>query len=342
MKLGEVAQALGASLEGGGENVEITGVAALEDAVPGQITFLADRRHEALVAGTTASAILLAPGAPAASIPVLRVENPYAAFAQALELLHPPRRPPAGIHPMAVIAPTAVLGDGASVGPHVVVGDGACIGRNAVLHPNVTIYRDVRIGDDFTAHAGVVVREEVVIGDRVTLHAGAVVGSDGFGFVPGETHRKIRQVGTVVLEDDVEIGSNATVDRATLGATHVGRGTKIDNLVMIGHGSRLGAHCLLAAQAGLAGSTRLGHHVMMGGQAGASGHLSIGDGVQIAAQTGIHRDIPAGAVYGGYPAMEVRRWRRVTMSIPKLPDLFRRLRRLEKEAGVAPEDDDDQ
>jgi len=343
MKLGEVARALGASLEEGTEDVEITGVAALEDAVAGQITFLADRRHEGLVAATTASAILLAPGGPAASIPVLRVENPYAAFAQALELFHPPFRPPAGIHPTAVIAPTAVLGDGASVGPHAVVGDGARIGRNAVLYPNVTIYRDVRIGDDFIAHAGVVVREDVVIGDRVTLHAGAVVGSDGFGFVPGsDAHRKIPQVGTVVLEDDVEIGSNATIDRATLGATHVGRGTKIDNLVMIGHGSRLGPHCLLAGQAGLAGSTQLGHHVMMGGQAGASGHLSIGDGVQIAAQTGIHRDIPAGAVYGGYPAMEVRRWRRVTMSIPKLPDLFRRLRRLEKAAGVASEDDDEQ
>jgi UDP-3-O-[3-hydroxymyristoyl] glucosamine N-acyltransferase len=343
MKLGEVARALGASLEEGTEDVEITGVAALEDAVAGQITFLADRRHEGLVAATTASAILLAPGGPAASIPVLRVENPYAAFAQVLALFHPPFRPPVGVHPTAVIAPTAVLGDGASVGPHAVVGDGARIGRNAVLYPNVTIYRDVRIGDDFTAHAGVVVREDVMIGDRVTLHAGAVVGSDGFGFVPGpDAHQKIPQVGTVVLEDDVEIGSNATVDRATLGATHVGRGSKIDNLVMIGHGSRLGPHCLLAGQAGLAGSTRLGHHVMMGGQAGASGHLSIGDGVQIAAQTGIHRDIPAGAVYGGYPAMEVRRWRRVTMSIPKLPDLFRRLRRLEKAAGVASEDDDEQ
>jgi len=343
MKLGELARALGATLEGGGEDVEITGVAGLEEATSGWLTFLADRRHEALVRSTTASAILLAPGASGAPIPVLRVANPYASFAHALELFHPPRRPPAGIHPTAVIAATAVLGPGASVGPNAVVGDGVRIGRDAVLHPNVTIYPDARIGDDFTAHAGVVVREEVVIGDRVTLHAGAVVGSDGFGFVPQpDAHRKIPQVGTVVLEDDVEIGANATIDRATLGATHVGRGTKIDNLVMIGHGSRLGPHCLLAGQVGLAGSTRLGAHVMMGGQAGASGHLAIGDGVQIAAQTGIHRDIPAGAVYGGYPAMEVRRWRRVTMSIPRLPELFRRLRRLEKTVGLPPDDDDEE
>ncbi len=341
MKLGELARALGATLEGGEEDVEITGVAGLEEATPGLITFLADRRHEALVRTTTASAILLAPDAPRPSIPVLRVANPYAAFAHALELFHPPRRPAAGIHPSAVIAATAVLGPGASVGAHAVVGDGVRIGRAAVLHPNVTIYPDARIGDDFVAHAGVVVREEVVIGDRVTLHAGAVIGSDGFGFVPQPgAHRKIPQVGTVVLEDDVEVGANATIDRATLGATHIGHGTKIDNLVMIGHGSQVGPNCLLAGQVGLAGSTRLGAHVMMGGQAGASGHLRIGDGVQIAAQTGIHRDIPAGAVYGGYPAMEVRRWRRVTMSIPRLPELFRRLRRVEKAVGLAPDDDE--
>jgi UDP-3-O-[3-hydroxymyristoyl] glucosamine N-acyltransferase len=224
-----------------------------------------------------------------------------------------------------------------------VVGERVRLGRDAVLHANVVVYDDATIGDDFVAHAGAVVREGVRIGDRVVLHAGAVIGTDGFGFLPlPDGNRRIPQVGTVVLEDDVEIGANATVDRAALGATVVGRGTKIDNLVMIGHGCRIGAGCLLAAQVGLAGSTHLGARVMMGGQAGAAGHLTIGDGAQIAAQSGLHRDIPAGARYGGYPAMDVGRWRRVTMSMPRLPELFRRLRRVEQRLGLATAADEEE
>jgi len=199
----------------------------------------------------------------------------------------------------------------------------------------VVIYPRVRIGDGFTAHAGVVVREDVRIGDRVTLHAGAVIGSDGFGYVPQEGgHRKIPQVGTVVLEDDVEIGANTTVDRAALGATVVGRGTKIDNLVMVGHGSRIGPHCLLAAQVGLAGGTRLGAHVMLGGQAGLAGHLTVGDRARVAARSGVHGDVPAGAAYGGYPATEVHRWRRAAVGFFRLPEVLRRLRRVEQALGL--------
>src|SRR5262245_11721176 len=342
MKLAELARVLGATLEGGSNDVEITDVASIEDATPGMLTFLADRRHDAELAVTRASAILLDHDAPHVDLPVLRVAHAYLAFVQAMELFHPPRRPAPGIDPTAVVASTAVLGEGAYVGPHVVIGERVRLGRDAALHPHVTIYPDARIGDAFTAHAGAVVREEVTIGDRVTLHAGAVVGSDGFGFVPRpDGHRKIPQVGTVVVEDDVEIGANATVDRATLGATRIGRGTKIDNLVMIGHGCSIGPGCLLAAQVGLAGGTRLGAGVMLGGQVGASGHLAIGDGAQVAAQSGLHRDVPAGAVYGGYPAVEIRRWRRMMTSLPKLPALLRRMRRVEKALDLGPAGSDE-
>ncbi len=338
MKLGELARALGATLDGGADDVEITGVAGIEDAAPGTLTFLADRRHEPGLGSTRAAAVLLTHDAPPAPLPALRVAHPYLSFVQAMELFHPAERPPAGVHPTAVIAASAVVGAGASIGPYVVIDDGVRIGKDAVLAAHVTVYRDAQIGDAFTAHAGAVVREGVSVGDRVTIHAGAVIGSDGFGFVPrAEGHRKIPQLGTVVLEDDVEIGANATVDRATLGETRIGRGTKIDNLVMIGHGCRIGPGCLLAAQVGLAGGTRLGAGVMLGGQVGASGHFTIGDGAQVAAQSGVHRAIPAGAVYGGYPAMEIRQWRRAMTALPRLPSLFRRLRRIEKALGLDPD-----
>ncbi len=343
MTLAELARILGARLEGGPDDLEITGIAAIEDAGPGTLTFLADRRHEATLAATRASAILLAHDAPGARIPVLRVAHPYLAFVQAMELFHPARRPEPGIHATAVVAPTAVVGPGATIGPWVVVSDGVRLGGDAILHAHVTIYRDARIGERFEAHAGVVVREEVTIGDRVTLHAGAVIGSDGFGFVPRpEGHRKIPQLGTVVIEDDVEIGANTTIDRATLGATRIGRGAKIDNLVMIGHGCTVGPGCLVAAQVGLAGGTRLGAGVMLGGQVGASGHLTIGDGAQVAAQSGVHGDVPPGAVYGGYPAVEVRRWRRTSLAILRVPELLRRLRRIEKAVGLGPAEDGDE
>jgi UDP-3-O-[3-hydroxymyristoyl] glucosamine N-acyltransferase len=336
MKLAELARALGATLEGGTGEAEITGVAAIEEAVPGTLTVLVDRRHGSHLSTTQAGAVLLGPDAPASPVPVLRVDHPWEAFAKAMELFHPAQRPTPGIHPTAIVAPTALLGPGAFVGPYAVIGEDVRIGCDAVLHAHVTLYRGARIGDAFTAHAGAVVREEVVIGDRVTLHAGAVIGSDGFGFVPlSGGHRKVPQVGTVILEDDVEVGANTTVDRATMGATRIGRGTKIDNLAMIGHGCQLGPGCLLAAQVGLAGSTRVGAGVMMGGQVGASGHLTVGDGVQVAAQTGIHRDLPAGGIYGGYPAVDIRSWRRAMASLTKLPDLLRRFRRLEKAVGVA-------
>ena len=335
MRLAEIARALGCELRGDGD-VEIADVAPLDGAAPGTLTFLDDRRLAHLLATTRAAAVILPPEAEDPAIPTLRAPHPYLAFVGAVELLHPAKRNETpGVHPTAVVAATAVIGPRASLGPWVTVGERTTIGADAVLHAGVAVYEDVTIGDSFTAHAHAVVREGVRIGSRVTLHAGSVVGSDGFGYLPlPDGNRKIPQVGTVVLDDDVEIGACATVDRAALGATVVGRGTKIDNLVMVGHGCRLGAHCLLAGQVGLAGGTTLGARVMLGGQAGSAGHLTVGDGAQVGAQAGVHRDIPAGGVFSGYPAMEARRWRRITMSMPRLPEVFRRLRRIERALGL--------
>src|SRR5437773_2524744 len=337
MKLSEIARALGGELRGDGA-VEIVDVAAIEDALPGTLTFLADRRLAARLATTRAAAVLLPPDAPEVALPSVRVAHPYLAFVAAVELLHPPPRPAPHVDPSAVIAASARLGPGAVVGPRVVIGERTTIGRDATLHPNVTIYHDVAIGDGFTAHAGVVVREGTRIGDRVVLHAGAVIGSDGFGYLPlPEGIRKIPQIGTVVLEDEVEVGANATVDRAALGATVVGRGTKIDNLVIVGHGCRIGPECLLAAQVGLSGSSTLGARVLLGGQVGLAGHQTVGDRAQVAAKSGVHGDVPAGAVYGGYPATEVRVWRRASAALLRLPEALRRLRRVERALGLGVE-----
>jgi len=337
MRLADLARLLDCELRGDGA-VEIVDVAAIDDARPATITFLADTRAATKLATTRAAAVILARDAPPGELPALLTSHPYLAFIRAIELFHPPAAIVPGIHPMAVIGEGTTLGPGAAVGPHVVVGRRVTVGRDAVLHPNVTIYDDVRIGDGFTAHAGAIVREGVTIGNRVTLHAGVVLGTDGFGFLPlPDGNRKIPHVGTVVIEDDVEIGANTTIDRAALGATVVGRGSKLDNLVMLGHGCRIGPGCLLAAQVGLAGSTVLGARVMLGGQVGSAGHLAIGEGAQVAAQSGLHRDIPAGARYGGYPAVEVSVWRRITAALPRLPELFRRVRRLEQRLGVGRE-----
>jgi UDP-3-O-[3-hydroxymyristoyl] glucosamine N-acyltransferase len=277
------------------------------------------------------AAILLGPDAGAVALPAVRVPDPHRAFVDVVELFHSPPAPPPGIHASAVIASSARLGRDASIGAHAVIGEDVVIGDGCVLGPGVVVYAGVRAGQRFVAHARVVVREGVRIGDRVTLHAGAVIGSDGFGYLPGpDGIRKIPQVGTVVLEDDVEIGANATVDRAALGETRIGRGTKIDNLVMVAHGCQVGPFCLLAAQVGLAGGTVLGGGVMLGGQVGSAGHLTVGAGAKVAAKSGIHNDLTPQGTYGGIPAIDIRDWRRAVRSFAKLPELARRLRRLEQ------------
>jgi UDP-3-O-[3-hydroxymyristoyl] glucosamine N-acyltransferase len=337
MQLAEIATRVGGTLQGDGA-VEITGVSSIEEPRPGTLTFLADPKHAARLEGIAAAAILLRPTDPPVAVPSIRVTDPYLAFVDVVEWFHEPTRATPGIHPTAVVAATARLGRGASVGPHVVVGEEVVVGDDCVLHAGVVLYPGARVGDRFTAHARVVVREGVRIGDRVTIHAGAVVGSDGFGYLPGpEGIRKIPQIGSVVVEDDVEIGANATIDRAALGSTRIGRGTKIDNLVMVAHGCVIGPFCLIAAQTGLSGGTTLGTGVMLGGQVGSAGHLEVGDGVKVAAKSGIHGDLEAGGTYGGYPAVEIGVWRRGAAVFRNLSDLVRRVRRLEKRLGIAPE-----
>jgi UDP-3-O-[3-hydroxymyristoyl] glucosamine N-acyltransferase len=341
MRLAEIAARVGGRLDGDGM-VEIAGVSSIEEPVPGTLTFLADPKLASRVASLPVAAILLPLDGPSVALPAVRVTNPHLAFVEIVELFHPAVPAAPGVHPTAIIAPTARIGANASIGPHVAIGDGAVVGDDCVLHAGVVLYPRVAIGNRFTAHARAIVREEARIGDRVTIHAGAVVGSDGFGYLPApDGIRKIPQVGTVVVEDDVEIGANATIDRAALGATTIGRGTKIDNLVMVAHGCRVGPYCLLAGQVGLAGGTTLGAGVMLGGQVGSAGHLTIGDGARVAAKSGIHNDLAAGGTYGGSPAIDVRAWRRGMTALRRLPELFRRVRGLERRAGVADGDSDD-
>jgi UDP-3-O-[3-hydroxymyristoyl] glucosamine N-acyltransferase len=340
MRLSEIATRVGGTLDGDGA-VEIAGVSSIEEPRPGTITFLADAKHASRLEGLAVAAILLTPDAPRVAVPTVRVADPHLAFVQVVELFHPVTRPAAGVHPTANVSPSARLGANVSIGPHAIVGDDVVLGDGGVLHAGAVLYPRVRIGRDFTAYARVVVREDVRIGDRVTLHAGAVVGSDGFGYLPSpQGARRIPQVGIVVIEDDVDVGANSTIDRAALGATTIGRGTKIDNLVHIAHGCRIGPYCLVAAQTGLSGGTVLGTGVMLGGQVGSAGHLTIGDGVKVAAKSGIAGDLDAGGSFGGIPAVEIRYWRRYSAGLKRLSELFRRVRRLERAAGIDEDGED--
>jgi UDP-3-O-[3-hydroxymyristoyl] glucosamine N-acyltransferase len=332
MKLAELAIHLQCELRGDG-TVEITGVNSIEEARAHEVTFVANKKYLAKLATIHASAVILAPTDTEVPLPSLRTANPYLAFAKALELFHPPLVPPVGVHPTAVIASTATIGASASIGPYAVIGDNVVIGDHARIHAHVVIYPNVTIGDHFTAHANVVIREGTRIGERVILQGGVVVGGDGFGYVPlpNGTAYRIPQTGIVILEDEVEIGANTTIDRAAVGATVIRRGAKLDNLVMIGHGCDVGEGSLLAAQVGLSGSTKLEAGVRMGGQVGAAGHLTVGKNTQVAAQSGIPHDIPANSVVGGYPTTDIHSWRRYSVLLPRLPELARRIRRLEKE-----------
>ena len=335
MKLAEIALRLGCELRGDG-NTEIAGMNSIEDAQPHEMTFVANKKYLAKLATTKAAAVILAPTDPDITLPSLRAPNPYLAFARVLEWFYPPYTPAVGIHPTAVIAATARVGASAYIGPYAVIDEHVVIGDHARIFAHVVIYPNVRIGHEFTAHAGAVVREGTKIGDRVVLQAGVVVGGDGFGYVPlpdGSAY-KIPQTGTVTLADDVEIGANTTIDRAAMGATMIRRGAKLDNLVMIGHGCDIGEGALLAAQVGLSGSTKLEAGVRMGGQVGAAGHLTVGKNTMVAAQSGIPHDVPANSVIGGYPAVDIRSWRRYSAALPKLPELVRRIRRLEQALRV--------
>ena len=329
MKLAEIASVLGATLENGDPEAEITGVAGIEEAAAGQITFVANPKYAAAAKTTSASAVIVSEDFPAISTGMLRSKNPYLAFARAIDLFYQAPQYAAGVHPTAVIAPTAKLGANAHVGAYVVIDDDVEIGDNAVLLPHVVIYRGARIGNNFFAHAHAVVREHCTLGDNVILQNGAVVGCDGFGFArDGERWEKITQSGPAVLESDVEVQANSCVDRASIGETRIGRGVKIDNLVQVGHGSAVGEHTLLCSQVGLAGSTVVGKNVILAGQVGVAGHCNIGDGVIVTAQSGTHGDIPAGAMVSGSPAFDHKQWLRAVGIFNKLPELAKAVRSL--------------
>ncbi len=338
MKLREIAEKLNCRLEGDPQ-AKITGVAGIDHAQAGHLTFLANRRYFSALQTTRASAVLLEdgvaihrdPGAP--PIAALRTPNPYLAFAKALEFFYQPPRYAPGIHPTAIVSPSARLGEGAHIGPYCFVDENVAIGRNAVLHSFVTLYRGAQIGDGFFAHAHAVVREDCRIGNRVTLQNGVVIGGDGFGFAkqPDGRWYKMVQSGPAVIEDDVEIQANSCVDRATVGETRISRGAKLDDLVLVGHASRVGEDALLCGQVGLAGSTRVGKGCILAGQVGAAGHLGIGDGAVLTAQSGVPNDVPPRALFSGYPAIENKQWLKNTAALNRLPELQKTVRELQAE-----------
>ena len=327
MKLSAIAAALGATLENADPDTEITGVAGIEEATAGQLTFVANPKYAASAKSTAASAVIVDEAFPAVATGMLRTRNPYLAFARAITLFYQAPRYEPGIHPTAVIAPTATVGAAPHIAAYVVIDEDVVLGDNAVLLPHVVLYRGARIGDRFFAHAHAVVREYCTLGDNVTLQNGAIVGCDGFGFARDtERWEKIPQSGPAVLESDIEVQANACVDRASVGETRIARGVKIDNLVQVGHGSAVGENTLLCAQVGLAGSTVIGNNVILAGQAGVAGHCNIGDGVVVTAQSGTHGDIPAGAMVSGSPAFDHKQWLRAVGIFNKLPELAKTIR----------------
>jgi len=328
--LRELAARLGCELRGDGD-VEVLRVRGIDEAGPGDVTFVANPRYVGRLAATGASAVILSPELET-PLPSLVCANPYLAYARAVALLHPRPRPEPGVHPTASVHPTAALGPGVHVGALAVIGPRVRIGARSVLHPHVVLYEDVTLGEDCLLHSGVHVREGCRLGQRVIVQNGAVVGSDGFGFAKDAEGRyqKIPQVGSVEIDDDVEIGALVAIDRAALGVTRIGRGTKVDNLVQIGHSVTIGQDTVLACQVGVAGSTKIGNRVTLAGQVGVAGHLELGDGVIATAQTGIPHSAPAGSFLSGYPAIENRAWLKSSAVFAKLPELQKRVRELER------------
>jgi UDP-3-O-[3-hydroxymyristoyl] glucosamine N-acyltransferase len=337
--LRELAARLDCRLDGDGD-IEIARVAAIHDAGPGDVTFLTNPKYEKALAGTRASAVILHVDGPGAPCATLRSPEPYLAFARAVGLFAPDDRPAAGVHALTAIAPDARLGAGVAIGAFVAIGAGASIGDRTAVYPNVTIGPGVRIGDDCVIHANVSIRERVAIGHRVVLQDGVVLGGDGYGFVRRRdgTHEKIPQVAAVVVEDDVEIGANTTVDRPAVGETRIKAGAKIDNLVQIAHGVSVGRNALMAAQVGISGSTTIGDDVIFGGQVGVGGHLTIGQGAVAVGQSGVTNSLEPGARVAGYPAIDNQTWRRASVLFKHLPELKRRLDALEKELAALKKD----
>jgi UDP-3-O-[3-hydroxymyristoyl] glucosamine N-acyltransferase len=335
LALGELARRLGRPCEGDATFV-VSGVGSLESAGPGDLVFVRSARYAERLAASRAGAAIVPEGVDPRGRPAIRSPDPGRDFARAVGELVPEVRPAPGVHPSAVVAPDTRVHPSAHVGPLAVLGGRVRVGPGSVVHAHATLYDDVVVGAGCTIHAGAVLREGVVLGDRVILQPGVVLGGDGFGYVfaEGGGFEKVPQVGRVVVGDDVEIGACATVDRATLGETRLGRGVKIDNLVMIGHNCDVGDGSAIVAQSGLAGSTVVGRRVFLMAQVGTTGHLTIGDGAFVGARGGVTRDVEPGAKVFGYPALEQRAWHRAMAALARLPEALRRLRALEKRLGV--------
>ncbi|HEV8673396.1 MAG TPA: UDP-3-O-(3-hydroxymyristoyl)glucosamine N-acyltransferase [Methylomirabilota bacterium] len=328
--LGELARLVGGEVRGDAA-LPIRGLAPLDQAQPGDLGFVSGGRYRREAEASRASALVVPLDFELPGRPLIRVAQPALAVATLLRVFHPEPAPVPGVHPTAVVADSARVAADATLLAFVVVGAGSAVESRAVLHPHVVVGERCRIGEASVLHPHVVLRGDVDIGRRVVIHAGAVLGADGFGYAfDGSRHQKIPQVGRVVVEDDVEIGANVTIDRATLGETVIGRGTKIDNLVQIGHNTVVGADAIIVAQTGISGSCRIGNRVVLGGQVGLADHVTIGDGAQVGSQSGVHRDVPAGGTALGSPAMPAAEARRAMAALPRLADLVRAARALER------------
>lgn len=329
--LKNVARLVGGTVVGN-SSTRVTGICGIREAGPGQLTFMADSRYAHLLESTRASAVITSRDVRSAPIPMIQTENPSLAFAKLAAYAHPEgEQHPEGIHSKGWIAKTARLGKGVSVHAFAVVDEAARVGDRTVLYPGCYVGRSARIGNDCVIYPNVSIRERVEIGHRVIIHSGTVIGSDGFGFTTLQgIHHKIPQIGTVVIEDDVEIGANVTIDRARFGKTLIGKGTKIDNLVQVAHNVEIGPNCIVVAQAGISGSTRLGSHVVVAGQAGVVGHITIGDNVMVGAQAGVSKSIPDNTQVWGTPAKPLARAKRVNAAVQRLPELYHRVEELQK------------
>jgi len=333
LKASEIAQKLGGTYEGEAD-VDISGLAKIEEAQAGELTFLANPKYAKFLDNCQASAIIVSKDQKVSGRNVIRVDDPYSAFAQLLDLFYPPEQPPeVGVHSSAVIADDVIMGENVRIGAHVVIASQCKIGDDCVLYPGVVLGERVKLGTATTLHANVSVRHTVQIGSRVTIQDGSVIGSDGFGFAPQQEgdYKKIPQVGTVIIEDDVEIGACCTIDRSTLGATRIEKGVKLDNLIQVAHNVTIGANTVIAAQTGISGSTTIGKKCMIGGQVGFAGHLTLGDGSGVGAQSGVSKSHPPNSKIFGYPAQDLKRELRSQAYLKKLPELVRQINQLEQQ-----------
>ncbi|MBK6910100.1 MAG: UDP-3-O-(3-hydroxymyristoyl)glucosamine N-acyltransferase [bacterium] len=331
----QLAVLVGGRLTGDGAR-ELRAIAPLESATETCVSFLSNARYAQQLNQTGAGVVLVARGTVREGGDYIETTDPYGAFVTVLEFFHPSSGQAAGVHPSAVIAASARVGKNVSIGPQCVIENDAVIGDGAVLLAQVYVGSGAEIGEGTYLHSHVSVCHGCRLGRRVIIHCGTVIGSDGFGFAPDQGRfRKIPQVGIVVIEDDVEIGANTTVDRATMGETRIGQGTKIDNLVQIAHNVKIGKHCVIAAQAGISGSTQMGDYCRVGGQAGFIGHIKIGDGAAFGAQSGIAGDVGNGEILSGSPGRPHGLWKRIEAAIPRLPELLRRVRRIEEHLGIS-------